>query len=670
MEQENKRFSNKLVSKDWLYLTVIFILMGILSGLNHNFAIPAYVFWFLLLFYSLYSNGKKRQEIEGYIENLTFNMDSVTKDTLLNFPLPMLTLELNGIIVWHNLLFQKLLGEEGLVERYIYDYVEELRPENLIKNGKILPITLEIKGKAYKVLGNFVRTNAKGEKEHLTLSLYFIDITDYNELQKHHLATEPDVGIAIIDNYDELMQSIDETGRSQLLAEIDRKLKGWMSFANGIIRKYERDKYLMLFESQYLSEMEDKKFEILDLVKDIDIGNKLPVTLSIGISAQMTDFAGGMKEALDAIELAQGRGGDQVAINRENEYSFFGGRSKEIEKRTRVKARVMATALEKLIEQSENVIIMGHANPDADSLGAALGIYRVAQCLNREANIVLNESNFNIKDIMNKIEASGQCEGAFVNKHTAMEKTGPETLLIVVDTHRASFTEAPELLEKTSKIVVIDHHRKVTDSINDAILSYHEIYASSTCELVTELLQYMAKRVVIRQIEAEALYAGIIIDTKNFTFKTGIRTFEAAAFLKKYGVDTIAVKQLFQDDIDTYMAKAEIVKNAEIYKNEIAISSCDKELLNASLVVAQSADELLDIKGIKASFVLSPHDDKILISGRSLGDINVQMVLEKLGGGGSMTIAGAQVPNLSVEETTAKLKEAIDEYKESLNTEE
>ena len=669
MDQENKRFSNILVSKDWIYLTIIFILMIVLSALNHDLAIPAFSFWFLILFYSLYSNGKKRQEIEGYIENLTFNMDSVTKDTLLNFPLPMITLELNGLIVWHNFLFQKMIEEEGLVEKYIYDYIEELRPENLIKNGKIVPLTINIKDKSYKVIGNLVRTNSKGAKEHLTLSLYFIDSTEYSVLLKKHMDEEPDIGIAIIDNYDELMQSIEETGRSQLLAEIDKALKNWMSFTNGIVRKYERDKYIMFFASKYLEEMEDKKFEVLDIVKEIEIGNKLPVTLSIGISAQMSDLGGGLKEALDSIELALGRGGDQVVINRNNDYSFFGGRSKEIEKRTRVKARVMANALEKLIEQSENVVIMGHANPDADSLGAALGIYRVAQCLNKEANIVLDESNFNIKDIVKKVEMSGQCEGVFINKHTAIEKTGPETLLIIVDTHRASFTEAPELLDKTSKIVVIDHHRKVTDFISEAMLSYHEIYASSACELVTELLQYMAKKVVIRQIEAEALYAGIIIDTKNFTFKTGIRTFEAAAFLKKFGVDTIAVKQLFQNDINTYMSKAEIVKEAEIYKEEIAISACYKELLNASLVVAQAADELLNIKGIKASFVLSPHDGKIIISGRSLGDINVQMILEKLGGGGSMTIAGAQVPDIRIEDAIVKLKNAIDEYKETMNKE-
>jgi len=670
MEQENRRISNRLVSKDWVYLTVIFVLVFIVGMLNHDLIVMGGFFWFLMLFYSLYSNGKRKDEIEGYIENLTFNMDSVTKDTLLNFPLPMLTLELNGMIIWHNSLFQRLLGEDTILERNIDEFIAELKPENIIKNNKIIPISVDYKNKVYKVLGNLVRTNQKNEKEHYTLSLYFIDMTEYNMLLKKHFEEEPDIGVVIIDNYDELMQGVEDSDRSQLLAEIDKRLKQWFAFTNGIVRKYERDKYIMLFESKYLAEMEDKKFEILDSVKEIELESNFQVTLSIGIASEMSDFADGMKEALDAIELALGRGGDQVAINKNNEYEFFGGRSKEIEKRTRVKARVMATALEKLIEQSENVMIMGHVNPDADSLGAALGLFRVAQCLNREAKIALNESGTtNVNDMLEKVENSGQYENVFLAKNDALEYVTAETLLIVVDTHRASFTEIPELLDKTKKVVVIDHHRKVTDFIGDAILTYHEIYASSACELVAELLQYMDKRVNVRQLEAEALYAGIIIDTKNFTLKTGIRTFEAAAFLKKFGVDTVAVKQLFKNDIGTYVQKAEIVKNAEIFDDEIAISKCETELLNTSLVVAQAADDLLNIKGIKASFVLSPNDNRIVISGRSLGDINVQVILEKLGGGGSMTIAGAQVPNVTIEEALGQLKDAIKEYKENFTSE-
>ena len=667
MVQENKRVSNALMLKDWIYLTIIFILLFVISFMDNRFIIPSIGLWFGILFYSLRINGKRREEIEGYIENLTFNMDSVTKDTLLNFPLPMVTLELNGMIIWNNLLFQGVVGEKDLVERYIYDFSEDLKPENLIKNNRIVPTQVKIKEKTYNVLGNLVRTNEKDSKEHYTLSLYFIDITDYSLLLQTPFEEVPDIGVIVIDYYDELMQSIDESRTSQLLAEIDKLIKQWFAFANGITRKYERDKYIIFFESKYLKEMEEKKFDILDVTKEIDMGNKLQVTLSIGIASRMSDFSSGINEALDSIELAQGRGGDQVVINESGEYSFFGGRSKEIEKRTRVKARVMATALEKLIEQCENVVIMGHSNPDADSLGAALGVYRVSQCLNRPANIVLDDEYTNVKELVEMVRSSGQYEGVFVNKREALDITKQETLLIIVDTHRASYTACPELIDKTSKIVVIDHHRKVTDFISEAFLTYHEIYASSACELVTELLQYMDKKVTIRQLEAEALYAGIIVDTKNFTLKTGIRTFEAAAFLKKYGVDTITVKQLFQNDLETYVDKAEIVKKAEIYKDEIAISVCDKEMLNTSIIVAQAADELLNIKGIKASFVLSPNDQKIVISGRSLGDINVQMILEKLGGGGSMTIAGAQVPDSTLEETTQKLKDAIDEYQENIS---
>ena len=325
----------------------------------------------------------------------------------------------------------------------------------------------------------------------------------------------------------------------------------------------------------------------------------------------------------------------------------------------------MANALEKLIEQSTNVMIMGHSNPDADAVGAAIGLFRVAQCLNKEANIVIEDkNNVAIREMMKRIDESGQYANVMINHNEALNKMKNETLLIIVDTHRTSFTEFPELLKFTNKVVVIDHHRKVTDSITDALLTYHEIYSSSASELVTELLQYMDKKVVIRQIEAESLFAGIIVDTKNFTFKTGIRTFEAAAFLKKYGVDTIAVKQMFKNEIDVYVAKADVIKRAEIVDDEIAISVCDKEE-NGALIAAQSADDLLNIVGIKASFVLSKNGSQISISGRSLGDINVQLVLEKLGGGGSMTIAGAQIPDSTEEEVIEKLKQAIKEYKET-----
>lgn len=664
MDKEKNSSIKLLLPKDYIYLSVILAMTIIFGFDNVLLLLIGFSIFAIVLFVAIKMNKAKKQEIEKHIESLAFNIDKES-NVLSTFPLPMVTLELNGMILWNNSLFREMVNNDNLLERYITEFIEEIDVEELVKDEKVVPFSTKINDRFYSVMGNFMKIKMRNKKEQYVITLYFIDSTDYNKLLQLHYDEKPCMGVVIIDNYDELMQSIEDTKRPQLLAEIDKKLNDWYAFSEGILKKYERDKYIAFFKNKYLSEMEENKFEVLDLVKNIDIGNKLPVTVSIGISGQNENFSEGLKNALSAIEVALGRGGDQVVINNQNQYTFFGGNSKEVEKRTRVKARVMANALEKLIEQSENVIIMGHSNPDADAIGAAVGLFRVAQCMNREANIVVEgKDNIAIREMMKHIENSGQYANVFVNHNEALNKMKNDTLLIVVDTHRASFAELPELLKFTKKIVVIDHHRKVTDSISDAILTYHEIYASSASELVTELLQYMDKKVVIRQIEAESLYAGIIVDTKNFTLKTGIRTFEAAAFLKKYGVDTMAVKQMFQNDIDIYVAKADVIKNAEIIDEEIAISVCENEQ-DGALIAAQSADELLNIVGIKASFVLSKQENQISISGRSLGEINVQLILEKLGGGGSMTIAGAQLLDITEEEVIEKLKLAIKEYKET-----
>jgi len=664
MDKEKNSSIKLLLPKDYIYLSVILAMTIIFGFDNVLLLLIGFSIFAIVLFVAIKMNKAKKQEIEKHIESLAFNIDKES-NVLSTFPLPMVTLELNGMILWNNSLFRDMVNNDNLLERYITEFIDEIDVEELVKDEKVVPFSTKIDDRFYSVMGNFMKIKTRNKKEQYVITLYFIDNTEYNKLLQLHYDEKPCMGVVIIDNYDELMQSIEDTKRPQLLAEIDKKLNDWYAFSEGILKKYERDKYIAFFKNKYLSEMEENKFEVLDLVKNIDIGNKLPVTVSVGISGQNENFSEGLKNALSAIEVALGRGGDQVVINNQNQYTFFGGNSKEVEKRTRVKARVMANALEKLIEQSENVIIMGHSNPDADAIGAAVGLFRVAQCMNREANIVVEgKDNIAIREMMKHIENSGQYANIFVNHNEALNKMKNDTLLIVVDTHRASFAELPELLKFTKKIVVIDHHRKVTDSIPDAILTYHEIYASSASELVTELLQYMDKKVVIRQIEAESLYAGIIVDTKNFTLKTGIRTFEAAAFLKKYGVDTMAVKQMFQNDIDIYVAKADVIKNAEIIDEEIAISVCENEE-DGALIAAQSADELLNIVGIKASFVLSRQENQISISGRSLGEINVQLILEKLGGGGSMTIAGAQLLDMTEEEVIEKLKQAIKEYKET-----
>lgn len=465
------------------------------------------------------------------------------------------------------------------------------------------------------------------------------------------------------------MQSLEDSKRPQMMAEIEKSIAGWLAHTGGILKKFERDKFLCLFAFKYLKELEEKKFEILETVKEINFGNKIPVTLSIGMGINAPTILENMQNANASIDIALGRGGDHVVIKDGDNFRFFGGRTRELEKRTRVKARVIAYALRGLIDQAPSVLIMGHENADIDCLGAALGIYRIVKSRDKRVNIVLNHSNPNIDAVLNKLGKEPEYSNVFVGRNEALDIITKKTLLIVLDTHRPSFTETPELLKMTDQIVIIDHHRRGADYIQDVVLSYHETYASSTCELVTELMQYLEEKIRLTSIETEALYAGIVVDTKNFIFKTGVRTFEAASYLRRQGVDTVSVKQLFQNDLKTYITISNIVKDAEVVYDNIAISICPSNIKNAQLIAAQAADQLLSLSGLIAAFVLSSKEGEIVISGRSLGEINVQMILEKLGGGGHMTVAGAQLENVTIEEAKVRLKNAIYEYIESLNKE-
>lgn len=473
----------------------------------------------------------------------------------------------------------------------------------------------------------------------------------------------------VIDNYDDLMQSLEDSKRPQLMAEIEKKITSWMSYTGGVLKKFERDKYLFIFPFKYMKQLEEKRFEVLETVKEINIGNKIPVTLSIGIGINSQSMAEDMQNSYASIDIALGRGGDHVVIKDGDNFRFFGGRNRELEKRTRVKARVIAYALRELIDQAPSVLIMGHENADIDCLGAALGLYRIVKDRDKRVNIVLNHSNDNLDLIINKLAKEPEYNNLFVSRNEALDIITKKTLLIVVDTHRPGFTETPELLRMTDQVVVIDHHRRGADFIQDAVLTYQETYASSTCELVTEILQYIEDKVRLTSIEIEALYAGIVVDTKNFIFKTGVRTFEAASYLRRQGVDTVSVKQLFQNDLKTYITISNIVRDAEVAYDNIAISVCPSNIRNAQLIAAQAADQLLSLSGLVAAFVLSYHDGEVVISGRSLGEINVQMILEKLGGGGHLTVAGAQIENVSIEEARNMLKTAIYEYIDSLNKE-
>ncbi len=665
---DSKKILGLLIPRASIHIWIILLLTIVIAALDWRVAIPCFVLFAYLTYHNIRTDHKRKAEISSFIENLNFNIDTATKDTLMNFPMPLVITELDGSIIWYNSTYEDISGQGEIFEETVKSIVNDLKsnellPDNLKKNQTGISKQIDMNGHHYTVLCNIARRDqGPNASEAYMLILYFLDTTELIDLRKMYSDERIIAGIFVVDNYDDLMQSMEDPIRPQVLAEIDKKIVNWVSFTNGIIKKYERDRYLFIFEQKYLKELEDKKFEILDTIKEINIGNKLPVTLSLGFGLGGKTLSDNLKYAAASIDLALGRGGDQAVLKNRESFSFFGGRTRELEKRTKVKARVIAYALRELIDQADKVFIMGHENADLDSMGASLGLYRIVRSRNKDAYIVLNRVNPTIDSLISRARKFEEYSELLINKSQALEIVGKKTLLIIVDTHRKSFTEAPELLGSGRQVVVIDHHRRGADYIQDTALTYQETYASSTCELVTEVIQYIDDKLKLTQLEAEALYAGIVVDTKSFTFKTGVRTFEAASYLRRQGVDTVTVKQLFQNDIETYTNISTVVKDAELINGEIAISSCAPSIKNPQLIAAKSSDELLNLSGINAAFVLCNVGGEIWISGRSLGDINVQVILEKLGGGGHLTVAGAQLEDIDINDAKGKLKYAIMEY--------
>ncbi|AEY64367.1 DHH family phosphoesterase [Clostridium sp. BNL1100] len=663
---DSRKLSRIFIPKAGFYLWVIFFLIIVITALNPLVSIPGYVLLVFLVIYNYKSTHIRNREITKYIETLTFNIDCATKDTLLNFPMPLVLAELDGTTVWYNSSFKGIFQNDTFQEETVAGLVSDLKPQMMEGDSINISSEITINNRHYSVLGNLVKLDDSNNEESVIVMLYLVDNTELIDEKKKFEENKNTVGLIVIDNYDDLMQSMEDAVRQQLLAEIDKKVTSWISHTGGVLKKFERDKYLCIFAFKYLHELEEKRFEILETVKEINLGNKIPVTLSIGLGINAPTIVENLQNANACIDIALGRGGDHVVIKDGDNFRFFGGRTRELEKRTRVKARVIAYALRGLIDQAPSVLIMGHENADIDCLGAGLGIYRIVKNRDKRVNIVLNHSNANIDAILNKMAKEPEYTNVFVGTNEALDLITKKTLLIVVDTHKPGFTEAPELLKMTEQVVIIDHHRRGADFIQDAVLSYQETYASSTCELVTELLQYVEDRIRLTNIETEALYAGIVVDTKNFIFKTGVRTFEAASYLRRQGADTVSVKQLFQNDLKTYITISNIVKDAEVVYDNIAISICPNNIKGAQLIAAQAADQMLSLSGLVAAFVLSYHNGEVVISGRSLGDINVQMILEKLGGGGHLTVAGAQIEDVSIQDAKKMLKNAIYEYIDSL----
>ena len=659
----NNRFLEKITSRTKIYLAIIAFLLIIICINKPVFIVPGIILFILIIIYSYWTNSKRNAELSRQIQNLTMTMDGTAKKSLINSPFPLIIIETTGNIIWKS---SKFVYEFANIDinNYLIDILEEIKEDieaQQDKKQKTITKKVQIGNKIYSVLGEYIRSKQNDKSEYITI-LYFLDITQIVKEKKKYEDSRTCVGILMVDNYEEIIQRIDVENRPQVIAEIEKVIYDWAASSGGIVVKNDRNTFVYVFEYKYLKEIKENKFDILDQIKEINVEAGIQLTLSIAISIDGDTNYDKYKTALESMDIVLGRGGDQAVVKENGKYIFFGGRTEEVEKRTKVKARTVAHALENLIKESDNILIMGHSNGDIDSMGSSLGIYRLAKTLEKETNIVNNTYGMTLSKFIEELEKDDEYEDVIIGKNEALNKATNKTLLIVTDTHKQNYVEVPELLDKVGQIVIIDHHRRSTDYIENATLTFQEVYASSAAELVTEILQYTDVKIKLKPIEVEGLYGGIMVDTKNFTFKTGVRTFEAAAYLRKCGVDIIKVKKWFQSDLNSYNEIANIVKNAEMYDNSIAIAMYDKEDKDANLICAKAADELLTISDITASFVLGNVGDKVCISGRSIGDVNVQLILEKLGGGGHITLAGAQVEGMTLEEVKQELINRINEY--------
>lgn len=653
----NKKVFEKIISKTKIYLAIIAILMVVLCMYNIKFIIPSILIYILIIIYAYWTNNKGKEELSEHIKNLTFSLDKVAKIALVNLPFPLVIAETNGNLIFRNTRFNEEFANID-INNYLKEILKDVKAEikNSDKKEKIVD-ELQIDKKTYKIYGEYMPL-----KDEYVITIYFIDNTKLVNLEKKIDDTDSYIGLIKVDNYDELAQRITDEEKPQILAKIEKKIYDWATEFDGLILKSDRDTFIAIFEKQNLKRIEEKKFDILDVIKEEDISGKMQITLSIAMSNEGKNNYEKYKCAQSALDIVLGRGGDQAIVREDNKYHFYGGRTKEVEKRTKVKARIVSHALEELIKNAKDVIIMGHSNSDIDCMGSAIGIYRLATELNKQAYIVSETYGTSLDLFMKGLKEEEDYKNAIIDKNEALSKISNETLLVIVDTHKKDYVEVPELLEKTSKIAVIDHHRRSTNYIENATLTFQEVYASSAAELVTEIIEYAEVEIELTEFEAEALYAGIMMDTKAFTFKTGVRTFEAAAYLRKSGVDIIKVKKWFQSDLKTYHKISMIVGDAETIYDSIAISVYEEEDKDANIICAKAADELLTINNITASFVIGKLGDKVCISGRSIGDVNVQIILEKLGGGGHITLAGAQVEGMTIQEVKQKLINRINEY--------
>ena len=669
----NKKLDNYL---RWpLYLSVLLVCMNIIMyciDKEAGIVMTMFLIVYVLIAFALFL--AKKPVIMSGVVNYASDYSQVQRQLMKELVLPYALLDSEGHIMWGNDEFLSIVGDIRMGNKSISSLIPEITKGDLPDDvmDKEMHITWE--DRDYKVvlrriiIDNFDTKEKKEivEEENTLIAIYMQDETQVNEFINEMEEKKLIVGLLYIDNYDEVLDDVDEVRASLLTALIDRKVNKYMQSMDAIIKKLEKDKYLFLFKNKYLPQLENNKFSILEEVRSINIGNEMAATISIGLGINDESYLRSYEYARVAMDLALGRGGDQAVIKSGEKISYYGGKSVQIEKKTRVKARVKAHALKELMESRERVVIMGHSIGDVDSFGASVGVYRIAKTMGKKANIVINEITTSVRPVMSRFLNDADYEDdMFLNSDQAMEVVDLNTLLVIVDVNRVSYTECPELLDKTRTVVVLDHHRQVGEVVENAVLSYIEPYASSACEMVAEILQYIDDNLKLRQVEADAMYSGIVIDTNNFVTKTGVRTFEAAAFLRRAGADVTRVRKIFRSNTLEYKLRAEAVQAMEIFMEHYAITVSKGEGVDSPTVLgAQVANELLNISEVKASFVLTEHNGKIYVSARSIDELNVQLVMEKLGGGGHMSVAGAQLRDVDVPRAIQMIKDVLTQMKD------
>ena len=658
-----------LLSLLLIAMNVVMYFIQVTAGIWFTVCVGIYVVIVLSMYF------RSRPKIMNEMITFAAEYGQVQKRLLQDLEIPYVVMDMQGKLLWVNNAFTELTGKTKQYHKSVTSVFSGITQEKLPKNEedeKEFHITYEKRD--FRVLVKAVCIDELLDRSRMLelqvegcyiQVLYLFDETELNEYIRKCEDETMVAGLLYLDNYEEVMESIEPVRRSLLAALVERKMNQYFSRFDGMLRRLEKDKYLLVMRRKSLEELKEKRFDILEEVKTVNIGNEMAVTISIGIGYNAGSYIKNSEYARIAIDLALGRGGDQVVMKDGEHIQYFGGKTQAVEKNTRVKARVKAHALKEFMLSKERVVVMGHKNTDADSFGSAIGIYRAAKTLNKRTHIVLESPNSSVRPLMEGfLNSADYDDDMFINCHEARELVDENTLVVVVDVNRPSYTECEDILHMTKTIVVLDHHRQGSEVIRNAVLAYVEPYASSACEMVAEILQYFADGVRIRNIEADSLYAGIMIDTDNFQQKTGVRTFEAAAFLRRCGADVTRVRKLFREDMNDYRAKGETISNAEIFMDCFAISECPHDYVDSPTVVgSQAANELLNVVGVKASFVLTEYRGMIYISARAIDEVNVQIIMERMGGGGHMNMAGCQLEG-SMSEAKRILKDTLTEMLE------